>query len=71
MESTGAGNDGEQIVTMVTDNSGQSYQQQSESTMSISTAMTGEIQKKGDKTSIKKVKPKVSINEYEFGKNVG
>ena len=71
MESTGAGNDGEQIVTMVTDNSGQSYQQQSESTMSISTAMTGEIQKQGDKTSIKKVKPKVSISEYEFGKNVG
>jgi len=74
MESNGqyAGNTGENIVSVVTDYSAQnSVQQKTEETMSMNTAATGEYQKHGDKMSIKKVKPKVSIGEYEFGRNVG
>ena len=50
---------------MVSDNNG-------ESVMSVSTAMTGEVVSNGGKQpSIKKVKPKVSINDYDIGKVVG
>ena len=51
---------GEEIVTMVTANS-------SESAMSVSTAMTGQVAG----SEIKKVKPKVQISEYQKGKVVG
>ena len=51
---------------MVLDNSS------NESAMSVSTAMTGEVVSNGGKQpSIKKVKPKVSINDYDIGKVVG
>ena len=39
--------------------------------MSMSTAMTGEIVKVGGQPSIKKVKPKVSIEEYDVGRTIG
>ena len=52
-------------MTMVSDNS-------NESAMSVSTAMTGEVVSNGGKQpSIKKVKPKISIDDYEIGKVVG
>ena len=37
--------------------------------MSIGTAMNGVVQRDG--VSIKKMKPKVSIDEYEMGRTVG
>ena len=50
---------------MVSDNS-------NESAMSVSTAMTGEVVSNGGKQpSIKKVKPKISIDDYDIGKVVG
>ena len=59
-------------MSVVTDSSAQnSYQQKQEETMSMNTAATGVTYTVGDKTSIKKVKPKVSITDYEFGRNVG
>ena len=40
--------------------------------MSVSTAMTGELVSNGGKQpSIKKVKPKISINDYDIGKVLG
>ena len=39
--------------------------------MSMNTAMTGEKVMIGGQPSIKKVKPKVSIDEYDVGKTVG
>ena len=51
----------EGLISMVTDYS----EQRSEASMSMNTAIQGEIVKVGGQPSIKKVKPKVSIDEYE------
>ena len=58
---------GDDIVSMVTDYS----ENRSEASMSMNTAMTGEKVMIGGQPSIKKVKPKVSIDEYDVGKTVG
>ena len=52
---------------MVTDYS----ENRSEASMSMNTALQGETVMIGGQPSIKKVKPKVSIDEYDIGKTVG
>ena len=58
---SGASADSEGIVSMVTDYT----DHRSETSMSMNTAIHGEIVKVGGQPSIKKVKPKVSIDEYD------